>query len=138
MRQLILLSTLCVLTACSGDNLDSPIKTCQAVTATLLGTQLPETMQTREHESNDTQTVVLDFQLSDQKKTMNVVCTYKPATVGEDSGVELLGKFERVPSGLLINGKSTPREALFKAINKATVTAGKEVAKEANDFLQKQ
>ncbi|MCK5812759.1 MAG: hypothetical protein KAH03_00805 [Cocleimonas sp.] len=138
MRQLVLLSSLCILTACSGDNLDSPIKTCQAVTAALLGTPLPATMQTRQHESSETQTVMLDFQLSDEKKTMNVVCTYKTALVGEDSGVELIGKFERVPSGLIINGKNTPREALFKAINNATVTAGKKVAQETNEFLQKQ
>ncbi len=133
MRPLLLLTSLSLLSACSGDNLDSPIKTCKEVTTVLLGTQLPSTMQTREHQSDEAQTVVLDFQLSDQKKTMNVVCTYKTAPASDESGEALFGKFERVPSGVLINGKSTSRESLINAIHQATASAGKKAIKDANE-----
>ena len=133
MRQLILLTSLCVLSACSGDNLDSPIKTCQSVTASLLGSPLPSTLQVREHQTDKVQTVGLDFQLSDEKKTMNVVCTYQLAPSGDEAGEALFGQFERVPSSVLINGKSISKENLFNAINQATLSAGKKAIKDANE-----
>lgn len=132
MRQFILLSGLCLLSACSGDNLDSPIKTCKSVTSVLLGTQIPTTVQESQQQANEKQIVNLKFQLSDQKRQMDVNCTYNPATVGEDSEVELFGKFERTPSLVTINGQSVPRRALFNAINQATVNAGQEVVKDVN------
>ncbi len=133
MRNLILLGSLCVLSACTGDDLDTPIKTCQSVTTSLLGTQLPENLQARKHETDKVQTVVLDFRLADKQKNMNVVCTYNLAPVGEDSDIALFGKFERTPSAVLINGKSTSRENLFNAINQATISAGKKAIKETNE-----
>jgi hypothetical protein len=133
MRQLILLSSLCVLSACSGDNLDTPIKTCKSVTSVLLGTQIPASVQETQQQTDEKQIVSLNFKLSDEKREINVHCTYKPAAVGEDSGVELFGTFERTPSIVTINGQSVPRRTLFNAVNQATLNAGRQVAKEVNN-----
>lgn len=132
MRKILLLSGLCLLTACSGDNLDTPIKTCKSVTSVLLGTQIPATVQETQQQTDEIQTVILNFQLSDEKKNIKAVCTYKTAAVGEDSEVELFGKFERVPSKVTINGQVVPQRTLFDAINQATVNAGSQVAKDVN------
>ena len=137
MRNLILLGSLCFLSGCTGDDLDTPTKTCQSVTATLLGTQLPEKLQTREHQTNEKQTIVLDFQLSNEQKNTNVVCTYKLAPVGENSDIALFGKFERVPSMVSINGKTVSNKELFNAINQTTVNAGKKLIKETNEAGRK-
>jgi hypothetical protein len=132
MRQFILFSSLCLLSACSGDNLDTPIKTCKAVTSVLLGAKIPTTVQETQQQTDEKQVVNLSFQGSDQKREININCTYKRAAVGEDSEVELFGKFERTPSLVTINGQSVPRRALFDAINQATLNAGRDVAKDMN------
>lgn len=132
MRQLILCTSLCVLSACSGDNLDNPVKTCKSVTAVLLDSPIPVTTQDTQQQTDEQQVVTLNFQLSDAKKDITVVCRYKPALISDDSGVELFGKFERVPSSVIINGQSTPKRTLFDAINQATLNAGGEVLKDAN------
>jgi len=132
MRLLILCTSLCVLSACSGNNLDNPVKTCKAVTAVLLGSPIPTTVQETQQQTDDQQVVTLNFQLLDAKKEVTAVCSYKPALVGEDSGVGLFGEFERVPSSVVINGQSVPKRSLFDAINQATLNAGSEVLKDAN------
>jgi hypothetical protein len=132
MRQIILLSGLCLLTACSGDNLDTPIKTCKSVASVLLGSQIPATVQEAQQQTDAAQTVILSFQLSDQKKDIMVICGYSPAPVGQEADEGLFGKFERVPSSMQINGQAVPRQALFDAVNQATVNAGRQVAKDVN------
>ncbi len=132
MHKILLLSSLCLLTACSGDNLDTPIKTCKSVAFVLLGAQVPANVQETQQQTDEIQTVTLNFQLSDEKKNIKAICTYKKAPVGEDSGVELFGQFERVPSKMTINGQAVPQRALFDAINQATVNAGRQVAKDVN------
>jgi hypothetical protein len=132
MRQLLLLSGLCLLSACSGDNLDTPIKTCKAVASVVLGYQIPATTQEKQQKSDKKQMITLSFQAADEKQAVNVACTYKLALVGEDSEVELFGQFERVPSIMIINGQSVPQRTLFDAINQATVNAGRQVAKDVN------
>lgn len=132
MHKILLLSGLCLLTACSGDNLDTPIKTCKSVTSVLIGEKIPATTEETQQQTDETQTVTLSFQLSDEKKNIKAVCTYKTATVGEDSEVELFGKFERVPSKVTINGQVIPQRTLFDAINQAMLNAGSQVAKEMN------
>ncbi|MCK5918858.1 MAG: hypothetical protein KAG34_10545 [Cocleimonas sp.] len=132
MRKILLLSGLCLLAACSGDNLDTPIKTCKSISSVLLGSDIPATVQETQQQTDETQTVTLNFQLSDEKKNIKTICTYKTAATGEESGVELFGKFERVPSKMTINGQAVPQRALFDAINKATLNAGRQVAKDVN------
>ena len=132
MHKILLLSSLCLLTACSGDNLDTPIKTCKSVAFVLLGAQVPANAQETQQQTDETQTVTLNFQLSDEKKNIKAICTYKKAAVGEDSGVELFGQFEHVPSKMTINGQAVPQRALFDAINQATVNVGRQVAKDVN------
>jgi len=132
MHKILLLSGLCLLTACSGDNLDTPIKTCKSVASVLLGTQIPATIQEAQQETSESQTVILSFELSDEKKKTTAICNYKIAPTGGDSGVELFGKFERVPSRMTINGQVVPQRTLFDAINQATVNAGRQVAKDVN------
>jgi hypothetical protein len=129
MRQLILCTSLCVLSACSGDNLDNPVKTCKSVTAVLLGSSIPATVQDAQKQTDGKQVVTLNFKLSDAKKKVKVICSYKPALVGEDSEVELFGQYERVPSSVIINGQSVPKRTLFDAINQATLSAGTELLK---------
>jgi hypothetical protein len=132
MRQIILLSGLCLLTACSGDNLDTPIKTCKSVASILLGSHIPATVQEAQQQTDVAQTVILSFQLPNQNKDTMVICNYSLAPVGQETDEGLFGKFERVPSAMQINGQTIPRQALFDAINQATVNAGRQVVKDAN------
>ena len=132
MRQVLLLSGLCFLSACSENNLDTPIKTCKSVASVVLGYQLPATTQEAQQQSDTKQIVKISFQGSDEKQVVNVSCTYKLALVGENSEVELFGKFERVPSIMMINDQAVPQRTLFDAINQATINAGRQVAKEVN------
>ncbi|HIO92269.1 MAG TPA: hypothetical protein EYG68_05410 [Leucothrix mucor] len=132
MHKIILLSGLCLLTACSGDNLDTPIKTCKSVASVLLAAQIPATAQETQQQTSEAQVVVLNFRLSDEQKDVTVNCIYEPAAMGEDSNVDLFGEFERVPSKMTINGQVVPRRALFDAVNQATLNAGKQVAKDVN------
>ncbi len=137
MRQLVLLSSLCVLlSACSGNDLDSPVKTCQSVASILIGSALPSNIQATQKDNSDGQIVILAFQLSDEQREMNVECRYELES-GGDSDTELFGKYEKVPSGMLINGQAVRRPDLIRAINSATVKAGKKVVKEADAALQK-
>ena len=139
MRQLVLLSSLCVLlSACSGNDLDSPVKTCQSVASILIGSALPSNIQATQKDNSDGQIVILAFQLSDEQREMNVECRYElESASGGDSDTELFGKYEKVPSEMLINGQAVRRPDLIRAINSATVQAGKKVVKEADAALQK-
>ena len=138
MRKLIMMSGFCVLlSACTGDDLDTPIKTCKAVTAILINAQVPATVKAIQKEAEGMQITTLNFNLSDEKKLVNVVCSYKAASEGQEESFDLFGDFERVPSKVTINGNNVPRENLIRAINSATLQAGKKVAKDANDYLQK-
>ena len=137
MRKLIMISGFCIfLNACTGDDLDTPIKTCKAVTAVLINAQVPATVKATQQETGDMQVTTLDFNLSDEKKPVNVVCSYKVAFVGQEASSDLFGKFERVPSKMVINGNNVTQEDLIRAINSATLQAGKKALKDANNYLQ--
>ena len=133
-----MISSFCVLlSACTGDDLDTPIKTCKAVTAVLINAQVPTTVKTVQKEAGDMQVTTLDFNLSDEKKLVNVVCSYKATSVEQEESADLFGEFERVPSKMTINGNNVSREDLMRAINSATLQAGKKAVKDANDYLQR-
>ncbi|RTZ63968.1 MAG: hypothetical protein DSZ29_06210 [Aquificaceae bacterium] len=139
MRKLIIVSSFCfLLSACTGDDLDTPIKTCKAITAVLIHAQVPETVKATQKETGDVQVTTLDFNLSDEKETVNVVCSYKLAEVGQEASEDLFGKYERVPSKMVINGNNVVQKDLMRAINTATLQAGKKALKDANNYLQKQ
>ena len=138
MRKLIVISGFCVLlSACTGDDLDTPIKTCKAVTAVLINAQVPATVKATQQEKEGMQITTLDFNLSDEKKLVNVVCGYEVASEGQEESFDLFGEFERVPSKMTINGNNVSREDLIRAINSATLKAGKKAVKDANDYLQR-
>ncbi len=139
MSKLVMVGSLCaLLSACSGDDLDTPIKTCKAVTAVLINAQVPEAVKATQQVAGDMQSVTLDFNLSDEKRLVNVVCGYKKASVGEEEGSDLFGDYERVPSKMTINGNNVSPQDLIKAINSATFQAGKKALNEANNYLQRQ
>jgi len=119
-----------ILAGCSGANgLDSPVKTCKAVTQALVGQGqvVWQTEQQTEQKGVQLQ-VTLEFTLAGQPagETSQAVCIYRQN--GQDQDYRsAMGEYVNTPSQIMVNGMPIPENDLVQAVNLATANAAKAV-----------
>lgn len=140
MRNGVVLLTIAGLAACSGHNLDTPIKTCKAVMGTLAAGKELVWHGERQEEQKDVQLVVtLEFRFADQPadQVSQAVCIYGLSSPDLDYRLAM-GEYSNVPTKMLVNGKPIPDWDLVQAINRATVDTAKAIGQETWQKLNRQ
>lgn len=134
MRKLLAVTVAGILAGCSGGhNLDSPIKTCKAVTAVLAGDKavIWQGEQQTEQKGVHLQ-VTLDFSLAGQPpgEVSKAVCIYGLSSQDMDYR-NAMGEYANTPSQMLVNGQPIPSNDLVQAVNRATADTAKAIGQEA-------
>lgn len=133
MRKLVAVTIASILTGCSGGhNLDSPIKTCKAVTAVLAGDKSVVWHGEQQTEQKGVQLqVMLDFSLADQPQgqVSQAVCIYGLSSQDMDYR-NAMGEYANTPNQMLINGQAIPSNDLVQAVNRATANTAQEIGQE--------
>lgn len=141
MRKLLTTVIAVALTACSGGHdLDSPIKTCKAVTAALAGGKGVVWHGEQQTEQKGVQLqVTLDFALEDQPagEVSQSVCIYGLSSEDMDYR-NAMGEYANTPTQMMINGMPIPENDLVQAVNRATADTAQKLGQEAMQKLNGQ
>jgi hypothetical protein len=134
MRKWLAISMMGVLTACSGGhNLDSPLKTCKAVTAVLAGNKAVVWQGEQQTEQKGVQLqVTLDFSLEGQPQgeVSQAVCIYGLSSQDMDYR-NAMGEYANTPTQMMVNGMPIPSNDLVQAVNRATADTAQAIGQEA-------
>lgn len=134
MRKLVIATILGIMAGCSGGhNLDSPIKTCKAVTAVLAGDKGVVWHGEQQTEQKGVQLqVTLDFSLvgQPQGEVSQAVCIYGLSSQDMDYR-NAMGEYANTPTQMMINGQPIPSNDLVQAVNRATADAANAMGQEA-------
>lgn len=134
MRKWILVVMTVIVTACTGGHhLDSPLKTCKAVTVALAGGKGVVWHHEQQTEQQGVQLqVTLEFALEGQAAdaVSQAVCIYGLSS-GDPDYRNAMGEYTNVPTQMLINGMAIPASDLMQAINRATADTAKIIGQKA-------
>lgn len=134
MRKLVIATILGIMAGCSGGhNLDSPIKTCKAVTAVLAGDKGVVWHGEQQAEQKGVQLqVTLDFSLvgQPQGEVSQAVCIYGLSSQDMDYR-NAMGEYANTPTQMMINGMPIPSNDLVQAVNRATADTANAMGQEA-------
>lgn len=134
MRRLAIVAIAGVITGCSGGhNLDSPIKTCKAVTAVLAGGKGVVWQGEQQTEQKGVQLqVTLDFSLAGQPpgEVSQAVCIYGLSSPEMDYR-NAMGEYANTPTAMMINGLPIPSSDLVQAVNRAAADTAQGIGQEA-------
>lgn len=123
MRKVLSVAVISVLVGCSGGhNLDSPLKTCKAVTNALAGGKGVVWQAEQQSEQQGVQLqVTLEFTLEGQaaNETSQAVCIYGLSSPDMDYR-NAMGEYANTPTSMMINGMPIPSSDLMQAVNRAT------------------
>lgn len=138
MRKLVVLTSVFMLASCSGGHgLDSPIKTCKAVTSVLAGDKSVVWHGEKQTEQTGVQLqVTLDFALVGQAdgEISQAVCIYGLSSPDMDYR-NAMGEYANTPTAMMINGMSIPDSDLVQAVNRATADTAQGIGQEALDKI---
>ncbi len=134
MRRLVIVSLVSVLAGCSGGHgLDSPLKTCKAVTVALAGDKTVVWQSEQQTEQKGIQLqVTLNFNLADQHgdEVSQAVCIYGLSSPDMDYR-NTMGEYANTPTTMMINGATIPANDLVQAVNRATADTAQGMGQEA-------
>jgi len=134
MRKWIIVAVTGILSACTGGhNLDSPLKTCKAVTVALAGDKGVVWHREQQTEQTGVQLqVTLEFALEGQpgNAVSQAVCIYGLSSPDMDYR-NAMGEYANTPTEMMINGMAIPASDLVQAINLATADTAKAIGQKA-------
>lgn len=134
MRRLVIVTIVGVLAGCSGGHgLDSPLKTCKAVTVALAGNKAVVWQAEQQSEQKGVQwQVTLDFILEGQPATdvSQAVCIYGLSSPDMDYR-NTMGEYANTPTSMMINGMPIPPSDLVQAVNRATADTAQGIGQDA-------
>ncbi|OQX04800.1 MAG: hypothetical protein BWK73_35225 [Thiothrix lacustris] len=134
MRKWIIVVITGILSACTGEhNLDSPLKTCKAVTVALAGDKQVVWHSEQQTEQTGVQLqVTLEFALEGQpgNEVSQAVCIYGLSSPDTDYR-NAMGEYANTPTEMIINGMAIPASDLVQAINRATADTAKAIGQKA-------
>ncbi|WMP17548.1 hypothetical protein [Thiothrix lacustris] len=134
MRRLVMVTIVGMLAGCSGGHgLDSPLKTCKAVTAALAGNKAVVWKEEQQTEQKGVQLqVTLEFILEGQPDTdvSQAVCVYGLSSTDMDYR-NTMGEYTNTPTSMMINGMPIPASDLVQAVNRATADTAQGIGQDA-------
>ncbi|UJS22931.1 hypothetical protein [Thiothrix winogradskyi] len=137
MRKWMVVAITGILSACTGGhNLDSPLKTCKAVTVALAGDKGVVWHSEQQTEQKGVQLqITLEFALEGQgNEVSQAVCIYGLSSPDTDYR-NAMGEYANTPTQMMINGMAIPAGDLVQAINRATADTAKDIGQKAVDKI---
>lgn len=141
MRKFISIAVLGLVAGCNGGHaLDSPIKTCKAVTQVLAGDKPAIWHGEQQTEEKGVQLqVTLDFALTGQAEGQisKAICIYDLSSQDMDYR-NAMGEYANTPTRMLVNGQAIPSNDLVQAVNRATADTANALGQQAIQKLNGQ
>lgn len=138
MRKWMIVAITGILSACTGGhNLDSPLKTCKAVTVALAGDKGVVWHSEQQTEQKGVQLqVTLEFALEGQpgNEASQAVCIYGLSSPDMDYR-NAMGEYANTPTEMMINGMAIPTGDLVQAVNRATADTAKAMGQKAVETI---